>query len=245
MFTPSPFALNGLAIERSGPERARYFRRGLAQAASDDAQTQSYLQQFAAGWAQVKDNIQALLDLPAQLQQARADLDAVRQAAIDAGDPDTAQQAEVLFADVQAHEDQAAQVAAKIEQYRDTWNQIASYIEGTWGSAWASVEGWWSAAKRAVGLGALGILPLALPVVIAAVVALGLVVAALGILAWWQTTYMTIQGVKDKTLPPGGATKSWAQTISELAPALKWGAVAAVVLGGVMLLSPSGGSRRR
>lgn len=242
MFTPSAFPLNGLATERSAPERARYFRRGLAQAATDDAETQGYLSQFATAWAQVKANIQALLDLPAQLQQARTELDAVRQAAIDAGDPDTAQQAEVLFADVQAHEDQAAQVAAKIQQYRDTWNQIAAYIGGTWGSITATVEDWWLAAKRAAGLGVLPLVPIAL--LIAAVAALGFVtVTGLAVLAWWQTTNTTIQGVKAKVLPASALTGGG--LFSGVSSTLMWGVAGVAGLAVLLLLGGGSGSRRR
>jgi hypothetical protein len=242
MFTTSPIRLNPLQHERSAPEQARRARRGLAQAAQDDAQTQSYLSQFAATWAGVKVNIQALLDLPAQLQQARADLDAVRQVAIDAGDVETAQQAETLFADVQAHEDQAAQVAAQIQQYRDTWNQIAAYIGGTWGNITATVEDWWLAAKHAVGLGVLPLIPLAL--LVAAVAALGFVaVTGLAVLAWWQTTNTTIQGVKAKALP--ASALGGGGLFAGVSSTLMWGVAGVAGLAVLMLLGSGGGSRRR
>lgn len=236
MFGDSAIPLNAAALiaKRNG-HRVR-----LAQASTEEAQAQGYLAQFAEQWGQVRARLDDMLALPGQLQQARADLDAVRRAAIDAGDAETAQQAETLYADVQAHEDQAAQVAATVQQYRDTWNQLAAYIGGTWGSVVATAEDWWTRAKRAVGLGGLGVLPL-VPIAVIAVAVAGLAFAAvtgLAVLAWWQTTNATISGVKNKTLP-----SSALGPLSGLSGTVMW--VAAAVTGVVVLSMLGGGGGRR
>lgn len=211
----APDSLNHLG-RLDARERGRLHWRGLAQAATDEQASQGYLAQFAASWQQVKDSLAALLALPVTLQSAMNDLQAARQAAIDAGDSETAMQAETLYADVLAHQDTAAQVAEQIQQYRDTWNTIAASL----GDAWATVESWWLSAKRAVGLGVLPLIPLAL--LIAAVAALSFVaVTGLAVLAWWQTTNTTIQGVKAKVLPASALTSGG--LFSGVSTTLMWG----------------------
>lgn len=222
-----PDTLNHLVALRPH-ERVRLYRRGLAQAASDQQDTSGYLSQFTSLWGQVKDSLSALVALPGQLQSAANDLMAARQAAIDAGDSDTAMQAEALYQDVLAHQDTASQVAATIQQYRDTWNTIASSIGGAWGNITATVEDWWLTARRAVGLGVLPLVPLAL--LIAAVAALGFVaVTGLAVLAWWQTTNTTIQGVKAKVLPASALT-SGGGLFSGVSSTLMWGVAGVAAL---------------
>lgn len=202
MFSAAPpGTLNHLHLTPlTGPEQRRALARGLAQAATDDAQTQGLLAQFTGLWDRVRSALDALVALPGQLQQARADLDRVRQTAIEQGQPELAQEAERLFGEVQSREADAAQAASLIQQWRSTWQQIEAFLSGTVGSIGATVEGFFQRIKRAVGLGVLPLLPLA--GLIAAVSALGFVaVTGLGVLAWWQITAAKIQGVKDKTLP--------------------------------------------
>jgi hypothetical protein len=227
-----PHTLNHLLTLRPH-ERVRVQRRGLAQAATDAQATTGYLSQFTSLWAQVKSSLAAMVNLPAALQNAANDLQAARQAAIDAGDSDTAMQAETLYADVLAHQETAAQVADKITQYRDTWNTIAASVSGTWGSVVSTVESWWLAAQAAVGLGVLPLIPLAL--LIAAVAALGFVaVTGLAVLAWWQTTSTTIEGVKAKVLPPSALGSP---LFSGLSSTLMWGVGGVAVLVVLMMMS--------
>ncbi len=216
MFNPAPpHTLNHL-LALQPHERVRVHQRGLAQAATDAQDTSGYLSQFSAYWTQVKDSLGALVSLPAALTNAANDLQAVRQAAIDAGDSETAMQAETLYNDVLAHQDAATQVAAQIQQYRDTWNTIAASL----GDVWATAESWWLAAKRAVGLGVLPLIPLAM--LIAAVAALGVVAGTgLAVLAWWQATNTTIQGVKAKVLPASALTSGG--LFSGVSTTLLWG----------------------
>lgn len=220
MFGAAPaHTLNHLLALRPH-ERLRVERRGLAQAATDEQDTTGYLNQFAALWAQVKHSLADMLGLPGALTNAANDLVATRQAAIDAGDSETAMQAEMLYNDVLAHQDQANEVAAQIQQYRDTWNTLAASFGGTWGSLTATAESWWLAMKQAVGLGVLPLIPVAM--LIAAVGALGFVaVTGLAVLAWWQTTNTTIQGVKAKVLPASALTSGG--LFSGVSTTLMWG----------------------
>ncbi len=225
MFSAAP-PLNHL-LTLQPHEQVRVRRRGLAQAATDQQATTGYLSQFTSLWTQVRDSLAAMVSLPATLQSAANDLQAARQAAVDAGDSETAMQAETLYADVVAHQDTAAQVAAQIQQYRDTWNTIAASIGGTWGAITATAESWWLAAKAAVGLGVLPLIPLAL--LIAAVAALGFVaVTGLAVLAWWQTTSTTIEGVKAKVLPTSALTSGG--LFSGVSTTLMWGVGGLVAL---------------
>lgn len=233
MFGESAIPLNAAALiaKRNG------HRIRLAQAPAEAAEAQGYLSQFSSYWATVRDRLQDMIDLPAQLQAARRDLGAARSAAIEAGDVETAQQAEMLFADVQAHEDEAARIAATVQQYRDTWNQLAAYIGGTWGSVAATAEDWWTRAKRAVGLGVLPLVPIA--VIAASVAALAFAAAAgLAILAWWQTTSSTIAGVKAKTLPASALGP-----FSGFSGSVMW--IAGAAVGGLLLVTMLGSGRRR
>lgn len=232
-----PNTLNHLVA--LGPhERVRLHRRGLAQAVTDEQDTQSHLDRFVGLWSQVRGSLQDLVTLPETLRAAANDMIAARQAAIDAGDSETAMQAEALYNDILAHEDQAASVAAKIQQYRDTWNTIAASMGGTWGAIASTVESWWLAAKRAVGLGALPLVPIAL--LVAAVAALGFVaVTGLAVLAWWQTTAATISGVKSKALP--ASALGGGGLFSGVSSALMWGVGGLAAL--VVLSMLSGGRR--
>ncbi len=230
MFSAAPpHTLNPL-LALQPHEHVRVVRRGLAQAATDQQDTQGYLSQFTALWGQVRDWLATMVSLPAELQRAANDLMAARQAAVDAGDSETAMQAETLYNDVLAHQDEALQVAEKIQQYRDTWNTIAA----SFGGIGATVESWWLAAKRAVGLGVLPLIPIAL--LIAAVTALSFVaVTGLAVLAWWQTTNTTIQGVKAKVLPASALTSGG--MFSGVSTTLMWGVGGLAALAALVMLS--------
>lgn len=234
MFSSAPAnTLNHLAAFQPD-ERVRVQRRGLAQAATDQQETQGYLDQFATLWARVRASLSDMLGLPAALQAAANDMQAARQAAIDAGDSETAMQAETLYNDVLAHQDQAGQVAGQIHQYRETWNSLAASLGGAWGGLATTAESWWLAAKKAVGLGILPLIPMAL--LISAVAALGFVaVTGVAVLAWWQTTSATIQGVKAKTLP--SSVLSGGGPLSGVSSTLMWGVGGLLALAALTLLS--------
>ncbi len=228
-----PHTLNHL-LALQPHERLRIERRGLAQSATDQQDTQAQLNQFATLWAQIRDWLSALVSLPAELQHAANDLMAARQAAVDAGDSTTAMEAETLYNDVLAHQDQALQVAEKIQQYRDTWNTIAASFGGSTTGLVATAERWWLAAKQAVGLGVLPLVPIAL--LIGAVAALSFVaVTGLAVLAWWQTTNTTIQGVKAKVLPASALTGGG--VFSGVSSTLMWGVGGLVALVALVTLS--------
>ncbi len=234
MFSAAPpHTLNHLVALRPH-ERARIERRGLAQAATDQQDTQGYLSQFATLWGQVRDWLATMVSLPADLQRAANDLMAARQAAVDSGDSETAMQAETLYNDVLAHQDEALQVAEKIQQYRDTWNTIAASFGGVAGSLVTTAERWWLAAKQAVGLGVLPLVPIAL--LVSAVAALSFVaVTGLAVLAWWQTTNTTIQGVKAKVLPSSVLTSGG--VFSGVSSTLMWGVGGLAALAAFVMLS--------
>lgn len=238
--TAPPGSLNYLA--RLGTrERMVVRRRGLSQAAEDQAQAEAQLSKFGELWSAVRGSVADMLDLPAHLQRARADLDDLRQRSLDIGAPGITAEIERLYGDVQAHEADASKVAGTIQQYLGAWRQMESYASSTWSgiggivgdavsaaeraasSVGSTVGSWWLSARRASGLGVLPLLPIAY--IIAAVAALGFVaVTGIAVLAWWNTTATTIDGVKRKLLPPTalGQGGPFGQALGSIATPLLW-----------------------
>jgi hypothetical protein len=208
--------------------------RGLADAASDDVTTQGYLAQFQSMWPAVRAHLDDLLGLPYLIQAARQDLTNARETAMDAGLSDVVADAESTFTDVQSHETAAQTLANQIAQYRDTWNQIATYVGNAWDAITGAVETGWVAVKRAMGLNAI-FLPLAL--LAAAIAALVIVYQGLPLLSWWTATKAKIDDIKARSTPLVAGVLAGVQAIPQV---LLYGGLA---LGGLFMLNLLTGRR--